>query len=49
MSKRKSLLLALLTLVVTGVMTSSAFALPDISVSLLPLACYKVSNFKAEK
>ena len=46
MSKRKGLFLALLTLVATGVMTSSAFALPDLSVSLLSLDCYQVSTAK---
>jgi hypothetical protein len=46
MSKGTSMLLALVTLVVAGVMTSSASALPDISVSLPgPLKCYEVSNF----
>jgi hypothetical protein len=49
MSKSKSVLLALLTIVASGTMVSSAFALPDISVTLLPLACYEVSEFKAEE
>ena len=46
MSKYKGLLLALSMLVVTGVMTPSAFALPKVVVSLLSLGCYQVSKAK---